>query len=293
MINSRTKIFAVIGKPVQHSLSPVLHDWLIKRFKLNAAYVAFQVDPENLAHAVNGLRALGLGGFNVTIPHKETILNYVDEKSDSVQLLGAANTLKNTDGYVKAFGTDPFGFRESLGEEAERFKGAQVVVFGAGGSAKSVVYALGKLRSENVYIVNRSRARAESLAAVALEKYGISNIHVFDAERNSLNDLVAGANVLINTTSVGMYPQINKSILPDSSAITSKHFVYDLVYNPGTTKFLADAQAKGASVQNGLDMLIFQALESARIWHARHLELNKSDLGEIRNILNKELRIDE
>ncbi len=274
---------------MRHTLSPVLHDWLIKKFKLNAAYAAFEVDPGNLEHAVKGLRALGLRGVNVTIPHKEAILKYVDDTSDSVELLGAANTLKNQDGHVTAFGTDPFGFAESMGKHSERFKNAKVVVFGAGGSAKSIVYALGKLKVQCVYIINRSRKRAESLAAAALGKYGLSQVIVFDAKKNVLNNLISEADVLINTTSVGMHPQINESILPDNSAISSKHFVYDLVYNPGMTKFLASALVKGAQVQNGLDMLIFQALESTRIWHDEHFELNKNELKEIRKILKKEL----
>jgi len=293
VINSQTKIFAVIGQPVRHSLSPILHDWFIKKFKLNAAYAAFEVDAGNLEQAVNGLRSLGLGGFNVTIPHKESILQFVDDTSDSVALLGAANTLKNKDGFVKAFGTDPFGFVESLGEEAARFNGARVVVFGAGGSAKSIVYALGKLQVHYVCIVNRSRARAESLAGAALEKYGLHQVSVFDASKNILNDLVSEADILINTTSVGMHPLINESILPDSSAISKKHFVYDLVYNPGLTKFLADARLRGAKVQSGLDMLIFQGLESVRIWHGEHFEIGKDELKEIRKILKTELGINE
>ncbi|NOY58166.1 MAG: shikimate dehydrogenase [Calditrichaeota bacterium] len=293
MINSRTKIFAVIGRPVRHSLSPILHDWFIKKFRLNAAYAAFEVDPGNLEQAVNGLRALSLGGFNVTIPHKESILQFVDETSDSVALLGAANTLKNKDGLVKAFGTDPFGFVESLGEDTGRFKGARVVVFGAGGSAKSIVYALGQLQVHYVCIVNRSRARAEALAGAALEKYGLQDVSVFDAEEDVLNDLISAADILINTTSVGMHPRINESILPDSSAISKKHFAYDLVYNPGMTKFLADARMRGAEVQSGLDMLIFQGLESVRIWHDEHFEIDKDELKEIRKILKTELGINE
>ena len=293
MINSQTKIYAVIGRPVKHSLSPTLHDWFIEKFRLNAAYAAFKVDPGNLEQAVNGLRALGLGGFNVTIPHKESILQFVDDTSDSVALLGAANTLKNKDGLVKAFGTDPFGFVESLGEEAARFKGARVVVFGAGGSAKSIVYALGKLQVDYIGIINRNKARAKLLAGAALEKYGLQQVSAWDASQSTLNDLVAGADILINTTSVGMHPLVNESILPDSSAISKKHFVYDLVYNPGLTRFLADAQARGAKVQSGLDMLIFQGLESVRIWHDEHFEIDQDELKEIREILKTELGIDE
>ena len=292
MIETSTKLFAVIGQPIGHSLSPQLHHQFIRLFQLDAVYVAFEVHERNMPEAIAGMKALGIRGFNVTTPHKAAAAKLADEASPAVRLLGVANTLKNTEGYVQAFVTDPPGFIESLGDRRARFKNASVLVFGAGGSARSVVYALAELGVQRVIIANRTLERAQELKHLAMTKFGIPRAEAISPSEHDLNGYIGESEILINTTSVGMHPNTDQSILPEGAEIGPNHFLYDLVYNPQETRFLAIGRKKGAATQNGLDMLIFQGLESCRIWHDQDFTLGEKELAHIRKRLVSELTRD-
>jgi shikimate dehydrogenase len=288
VIKTKTKLYGVIGDPIDHSLSPLLHNWFFETFKIDAAYMAFRVKREQLGLCMEGMKAFGIGGLNVTSPHKESITLLVDEKSPEVSTLMAANTIKNDGEKLSAYVTDPLGFIESLGDERDRFAGASVVLFGAGGAAKSVAYALSKLSVHKLVVVNRSAGRAVALAHAARQVFGIPTVETVTMDDKLLRDALSQASIVINTTPLGMRPSENSSILNDFSSLSKRHFVYDLIYNPSITVLLSKAKAMGAVTQNGLDMLIFQGLESLRIWMGDRYEIDSESLNQLRKLLMRE-----
>ncbi len=293
MINASTTVYAVIGDPIAHSLSPVMQNWFIKQFDLNAVYTAFHVKNDNVKSSVNGIRALGLGGLNVTVPHKEAVIPFADELSDEVKKLGAANTLVNDDGRISAHVTDPYGFIESLGENKDRFKGASVLMFGAGGAAKSVAYALGRLGVDQLLISDVVSPKAKELAAAARSSFGLKDATAIERQLAPMKQITKNTHIIINATAVGMHPIENKSVVEHYDVVGPNHFFYDLVYNPAQTKFLRLAAEKDAVTQNGLDMLIFQGLQSMRIWTGQDLQLSFEQLFKLQTIMKRHLGIYE
>lgn len=291
MINKNTKIYGVIGDPVEHSLSPVLHKFFFKKFDINALYFAFRIEAKRLQNAIDGMRAFGVSGLNVTTPHKENVTSFVDSRSSEVKLMGAANTLKNENDGISAYGTDPAGFIESLGVFGDRFTDAHVVLLGAGGSARAIAFALARLSVGQLTLVNRTLTRARQLATITRETFGIHHIETVMLSDPYLNDAIAEASIVINATTVGMFPNTTAAIINNFAAFSNRHFVYDLIYNPATSLFLSRAREKGATIQNGLDMLIFQGLQSQRIWLDRSLELDQDSLTQLRQALMLELGI--
>ncbi len=290
MPNARTKLFGVIGDPVGHSLSPVLHNYFLKKYKLNAFYFAFRVVPANLAACVQGAWAMGLAGLNVTLPHKEKVVELVKFRSPEVNLLGVANTLSMREEGVAAFVTDPAGFMASVQPLQTHFSESRVVLFGAGGSARSVAYALSKMGARELTIVNRTYDRALQLSRFCTEQLGFRKVSILGMRDPALNDHILGAQALVNATSIGMAPYVDYTPLQDFSAVSQNHFVYDLVYNPVWTVFLREAKKNGAKVQNGLDMLIYQGLESLQIWMNETYTIARNELNALRIQLSTELQ---
>ncbi|MBN1997785.1 shikimate dehydrogenase [candidate division KSB1 bacterium] len=291
MIETKSSVLAVIGDPVEHSLSPLMQNWMIQKFGLEAIYLAFFVRESELEAAVAGMRALNIRGLNVTVPHKTNVLRYVDTQSDQVQKLGAANTLALKDGRILAYVTDPFGFLQSLGANQDRFKGADVFLVGAGGGARSVCYALTELGIGKLIVTDQDEERAKNLAVLAVEQFGLQDVEYCPAQPEKKNAAISASSVVINATPAGMSPHIDQSPVNDFAAFTKKHFVYDLIYNPAKTKFLLGAEKQGATIQNGLDMLIFQGLGSLKIWYEADLQLDTPLLAELQQLMKQKLEI--
>ena len=291
MISAATHLYAVIGDPIAHSLSPVMQNWFIKQFDLDAVYTAFHVKHENLQACVEGARAMGINGVNVTVPHKEAILPFVDRASEQVKLLGAANTLANDNGTITAHVTDPYGFIESLGEHKSRFSGASVLLFGAGGAAKSVAYALSKLGVGQLLISDLITPKAVELAKRA-KAFGLKDATALEPPLAPIKEIIKHTHIIINATAVGMHPHQEKSVVAHYDVVGPQHFFYDLVYNPAKTTFLRLAEEKGATIKNGLNMLIFQGVQSLRIWTGLDLQLSPSQLSELQTIMRKKLTVD-
>ncbi|MBN1561333.1 shikimate dehydrogenase [candidate division KSB1 bacterium] len=293
MINASTALYGVIGDPVAHSLSPTMQNWFIDQFHLNAVYAAFRVKSEKLGSCIDGMRAMGIGGLNVTVPHKEKVVAFADEWSDDVRLIGAANTLKNTGGFISAHVTDPYGFIESLGDNEQRFRGASVFMYGAGGAAKSVAYALAKLGVDQLLIVDSAAEKAVELAEQAVKSFGIKNASALQKPLAPVKTILTHTHIVINATPLGMHPWHDKTVVEYPDVITADHYFYDLVYNPGKTRFLREAEERGATIQNGLDMLIFQGLQSMRLWTEQPLALSAARLNDLRSIMNRQLGLNE
>ncbi|MDH7602826.1 MAG: shikimate dehydrogenase [Armatimonadota bacterium] len=257
-----TKVLGVFGHPISHSLSPIIHNAAIEALHIDYIYVPFHVLPEGLGDAVQGIRALQIVGVNVTIPHKERVIEYLDEVDETARTIGSVNTVVNIKGRLKGFSTDGHGFLRSVEAEWGKIDGCRALILGAGGSAKAVAFALAGVGCE-IVIANRTYSRAQELAEL-LESMG-SKVGAIPLEREALAGAVSSADLLVNTTSVGMHPDTDAVPIP-ADLIRPGLLVYDLIYNPPRTKLIQEAVAKGAKAINGLKMLVYQGALSFEMW---------------------------
>jgi shikimate dehydrogenase len=264
-INGKTRVFCVLGHPVGHSLSPAMQNAALREMGLDAVYVAFEVAPEGLPDAVRGLQALGVGGVNCTIPHKEGVLSLLDEVSAEARFIGAVNTVVFREGHRVGYNTDAPGFLAALRQQGVEPGGRRAVVLGAGGSARAVLVALARAGAQ-VTLANRTLSRARELAAELNGKMGTEAIRAVPMEPRELEEAVRGARLLVNTTSVGMSPGADETPPVPDAAFHSGLFVYDLIYNPLETKLLRRARERGAQGAHGAGMLAHQGALALELW---------------------------
>lgn len=262
-INAKTNFIGIIGNPVGHSLSPLIHNHLFALLDLNYVYLAFDVEPELLADAVRGLAALGAGGFNVTVPYKEKIMPLLDHVEKSAQIIGAVNTVLVEKGRIMGYNTDVTGFKRSIQEAGFSTEGKMVTVLGAGGAARAAIIGLIELGAREVNIINRNEKRTQAMIDY-YKANGISNIKNIPVKGSF--DAIRQSELIVNATSIGM-----KGYLPNETPIPPDYFaagmwVCDLVYNPLETIFLSEAKKRGCNTINGLHMLVHQGADAFKIW---------------------------
>ena len=264
VLSGTTRVLGILGYPVIHSLSPVMQNAAIAECGIDYVYVPFSVEPESLGTAVSGLLALGVCGFNVTIPHKTTIIKYLDELDESASDAGAVNTVLVRDGRMIGYNTDGCGLINSLSEDLNYVPGTgNILVIGAGGAARGALAALCRAGAKRLIIVNRSFDKALKLIAELSLRYPDNQIEVFSQEQITGYDL-SSVSLVINASSIGMNGDriecVNISKLP----ITAK--VYDMVYSLFETLLVRDARLNGLSAVNGLGMLAAQGERAFSIW---------------------------
>ncbi|ADL58287.1 shikimate 5-dehydrogenase [Methanothermobacter marburgensis str. Marburg] len=269
LITGNTQLTGIIGYPLTHSLSPQMHNAAFKALGMDWAYVPFPVKPSGLEEAVRGLRALNVRGVNVTIPHKESVLEYIGEVDETASLIGAVNTLKFEDETIMGYNTDASGCLRAL-EEVTSVDGSSVIILGAGGAARACAFQLA-VRGASVTILNRTPERARALAE---DIKGALDIRVKYGGYELIPACVEGADILIDTTPVGMYPHMDDEPLVKAELMHEGLVVYDLVYNPPETCLLREARAAGAVPVSGLRMLLYQGAEAFRIWSGREPPLD-------------------
>jgi shikimate dehydrogenase len=254
------KTYCIIGDPIEHSLSPAMHNAAFNFLKLRSTYIAYRVAYSELAASICSLKEVRLAGFNVTIPHKTRILKYIDVLDMVASKAGAVNTVQNVDGVLYGYNTDVGGFLRPLAKRGINLNGLNVLLLGAGGAARAVVVALSsKTENLKISIANRNRDRAKELAK-------IGNTLGANCESFSLQDvqlLSYRADMIVNTLPLGMYNE--KSII-DVQYIPSDSIVYDVVYRPVLTDLLKNAKQAGATLVYGYEMLLEQGAESFQIW---------------------------
>lgn len=251
------KLFGLIGCPVHHSLSPLMHNDAFQTLHIDAHYHAFHVEPHMLKEAVQGLKALQCAGFNVTIPHKTAVMEYMDELDETAKQIGAVNTVVNERGKWVGYNTDGEGFVRALCEQMNvQLCGARILLVGAGGAARGIYFALLQHHVSAVDVCNRTAGKAE--AFIKKEK---SDVYSLEEGEERL----AEYDIVINTTSVGMYPHVEA--MPISLRNLKKDtIVSDIIYNPLMTKWLQEAKEKGARVQNGVGMFVYQGALAFEKW---------------------------
>lgn len=259
-IDGTTKLTGLIGWPVAHSLSPRLHQYWASIHGLNAAYVPLPVDPSRVGDALRGLRALHFVGANVTVPHKENVLEYVDELAPEAEAIGAVNTLHFVNGTLHGSNTDGYGFIQNLQYHVPNLAPhlADIVILGAGGSTRAMVYALLHAGAARITLCNRTLPNAEALAS-----YFDSRVQVAPWEAREA--LLAQATALVNSTTLGM--QGKEALTLSLAALAPEALVCDIVYAPLETPLLKAARARGNRAVGGLGMLLFQAQQSFARWH--------------------------
>jgi len=266
-INNNTKIVGVIGHPIKHTLSPVMHNFAYNKLNLDYVYLPFDISTTGLQDSLKGMIALGIKGFNVTLPHKERIMEYMDELSDSAKIVGAVNTVVNDNGKLLGYNTDVTGIMKTLEEYKDDLKGATVSVLGAGGAARSAIYTLIRhFNVKKINIINRTVEKAESLKDYFSSKMLFTKIKTFELIPPDVTEVLAKSKLIINTSSVGMSPDEDDSPTTIPESFNSKQIVFDIIYNPENTKFLELAKEQGALTINGLKMFVEQGARSFELW---------------------------
>ena len=251
-----------MGDPVEHSMSPPMHNAAFEYLGLDFAYVPFNVKKNALGQAIKGASALGIKGLNVTIPHKTSALKFLDVIDEVAELIGAVNTVKFDQGTITGYNTDGLGAVKAM-EEVVSVKNKKVVMVGAGGAARAVAFQLVISGIESLTIINRTPEKALKLKS-DIESKIESNISCGNLE--ILEKEISRADILIDTTPIGMYPHDNDVPVANASIMHSDLVVNDLVYNPLETVLLKEAEKAGAMTVSGLKMLLYQGAEAFEIW---------------------------
>ncbi len=264
-ISGKTKVCGVIGDPIEHTLSPVMHNAAFEALKIDYIFLAFTVKAAEVENAIRGMRALSVHGLNVTMPHKNTVIKFLDEADPTAKAISSVNTLLNKESKILGFNTDGVGALNALEQNGVNPKGKKVLLLGAGGAAKAIAYTLSQ-EADELVILNRAPERATLLANLLKQKFN-KKVSGNALLSETVKENLADSDVLINATSMGMNPDANQTpVAPEW--LKSDLAVMDIVYNPLETKLARDAKAAGAKVVSGVEMLIYQGAASFEIWTA-------------------------
>lgn len=262
-ISGKTRVCGIIGDPVEHSLSPVMHNAAFEELNLDFVYVAFRVRTEELREAIIGARSLDLHGLNITTPHKNAVTGYLDEIDSTTRSVGAVNTILNDEGRLIGYNTDGVGALKALKETGMTPKGKKLLLLGAGGAGKAIAFHAAQ-EVEELVILNRTPQKAKKLAE-ALHKDFNKKINGNKLSIKIVKEELRDTDILVNATSVGMHPQVDQSLVPPS-LLRPDLCVMEIVYTPLETKLTKDAKAVGAKVASGIEMLVYQGAASLEIW---------------------------
>jgi len=265
-VKATTNIYGIFGHPVSQSLSPVMHNSAFSELGLDCVYVAFDIDPKEIAQATESLRIMGIKGINITIPHKQSIMPHLDEISPDAKLTGAVNTVKNTDGTLLGFNTDVGGVLRAIKEELDfSSDNSRVLLIGAGGAARAVLSGFCMNNTSRVCIANRTTQKAQKLALEFRTHFPdveISTLSLQDDQ--AISREMNNSDILINASSAGMNGENNLEL--PIAELREGAVVYDLVYKPLETELVTTAKELGYKASGGLSMLLYQGAESFEIW---------------------------
>jgi shikimate dehydrogenase len=257
------KTFCIIGDPINHTLSPLIHNTAFFYLNLNYSYIAFKVSQFDLEDSIHSLKRINAAGFNVTLPHKESIIKYIDGLSEEAKTTGAVNTVNNEDGKFIGYNTDIHGIITPIEERGINLDDAQILILGAGGSCRAALVALSKKKGiQNINIVNRDQNRLNKVIELG-KKMGLNCSPLDYNDINLLRETSLKSNLIINTTSIGLN---NESSPLKSNFMMKNAFVFDIIYRPLYTDLLRNAKEAGSNIIFGYEMLIHQAAKSFEIW---------------------------
>lgn len=264
-INGKTKICGLIGNPVEHTLSPMIHNTLAERLKHNLVYVPFPVREGRVAQAVTGAYALQLLGLNVTVPYKSEVIASLKEIDQLAADIGAVNTLVRTEGGYKGYNTDMEGLYRAMLSEGIQIENEQIILLGAGGAARAVAYLCAVKGADRVYLLNRTLSKAQSVAEEVNNSAGRQAIYPMHID--DYKTLPDGKYLAIQGTSVGLAPNDDDVVIADEAFYEKLHTGFDLIYSPWETRFMKLTREHGGKAYNGLKMLLYQGIIAYELWN--------------------------
>lgn len=286
IIDGHTRLCGLIGNPVEHTLSPVIHNTLAKKLSHNLVYVPFLVEKENLQDAIKGAYGLHVLGMNVTVPYKSDVISYLQDIDELAGKIGAVNTLVSVENGYKGYNTDMLGLYRAMEKEGIRLKGESVVLLGAGGAARAAAFLCAQKGAKQIYLLNRSLSKAEKLADEvnsAFEKNCMIPMAMTDYEKLPDDRMLA-----IQGTSVGLHPNVDDVIIEDQEFYKRVHTGFDLIYKPDDTRFMKLVREAGGKACNGLKMLLYQGIIAYELWN--HVEIPEETAQEIYEILRQRVK---
>ncbi len=267
MLNGCTRTCGVIGNPVEHTMSPLIHNYLAKEMKDNLVYAPFRVPADKVGDAVNGAFALNFLGLNVTVPFKSDVLPFLKETDPFAERIGAVNTLVRQEDGFKGYNTDMPGLYRAFQRDGVIIEGEEVLILGAGGVARAVAVLLAEKKAARVVILNRSVDKAQQIAEEVNGYLGRTLVEVLPlSEYTKLEQEGQKRFLAIQATSVGMYPREGTAVIEDPGFYRLIHTGYDLIYNPAETRFMQLVMASGGKSYNGLRMLLYQGIIAYELW---------------------------
>lgn len=263
-INGKTKLMGLIGNPVEHTLSPVIHNTIAESMNENMAYLPFPVK-ENLESAVKGAYALGVQGMNVTVPYKSDVIPSLSSIDEQAAIIGAVNTLVREEGGYRGYNTDLPGLYRAMKSDGIELKDTKVVILGAGGAARSVAFLCAFHDAKEVYILNRTVEKATMVAAEVKEKTGYANVVAMSL--TDYDNLPGEGYLCIQATKVGLFPNVDETPIDEPAFFAKLDVLYDLIYTPWKTRCMQLAKENGAKAYNGLKMLLYQGVAAYEMWN--------------------------
>lgn len=264
-ISGKTKVCGIIGDPIEHTMSPAMHNAAFEKLGLDYVYVPFLVPKEALGRAIEGIRALGLRGLSVTIPHKVAVLPLLDKLDPLAEKIEAVNTIVNDNGVLTGYNTDASGFLQALAERSIKLEGKRAVILGAGGAARAICFALADQGASTKVLNRRSgMERARELTS-RVSELSRSKVRALEMNEANLRTVIEESDLLVNATSVGMSPDDGQTPVP-GDLLRAGVVVFDIIYNPIQTRLLKEAEKKGAQTINGIDMLVWQGASAFELW---------------------------
>lgn len=280
-----TRVCGLIGNPVEHSISPLIHNTLAQLCGTDMVYTTFKVEKGAVQTAVQGAHALNVLGMNVTIPHKQEVIAALDSVDSLAEAIGAVNTLVRTEKGYKGYNTDILGLERELEEEHVSLQGSRVILLGAGGAARAIAFLCVSKGAEEVAILNRTEEKAAMIAEDVNR-----HLHSTAAHGMKLSDyrkLEGQDYVVLQTTSVGLYPNCDTAVIEEPDFYKKAAVGVDIIYNPAETKFMKLMKAQGKPAYNGLKMLLYQGVSAFELWN--DMRVDSDDIKKVYERMQKEL----
>lgn len=293
LVKGTTRVCGLIGNPVGHSISPLIHNALADMLGINLVYAAFQVDADDISAAVKGAKALNILGMNVTVPHKSAVINELKSIDPLAEQIGAVNTLVcDGDGY-RGYNTDILGLKRELKEENISLENAEVIILGAGGVSKAIAFLCASENASKIYLLNRTIAKAEAIADSVNSYYNDKVTAMLLDDYRSIPGYGSDEKkyIVIQASSVGLHPKDDEVIINDAAFYRMTKAGIDVIYNPYETMFMKLVKEAGSPAYNGLKMLLYQGVEAFELWN--NVQIDKKISDKVYDLMKKELGINE
>lgn len=270
-----TVLTGLLGYPIKHSRSPHMHNTAFRKLGLDYAYLAFDIEEGNLQEGINAMRTFNAKGFNITMPLKERVIDYLDEISDDARIIGSINTVLNNRGKLIGYNTDGRGFVKALEESKVQYLDKKIVIIGAGGAGKAVGIQLAYEGAKEIILMNRTFDKAKKIADRIHENIPTSKARALPLDESILKEELKDSHIFINCTPVGMKDSIDQSLVTDKSTLHKDLFVVDIIYDPLKTKLLTIAEEVGCKTMNGIGMMIYQGALAFKIWTGEEMPIEE------------------